>query len=230
MQKLSVRRIGNYHLEGNLSIMDKKGIISRREACYFLGIREDATEEQIKKAYRYKAKLYHPDANPNRDTREYYIRAQEAYEYLLHNPYTASQQTMSYQNAAINVPLYYTNVQPHRPAKIFSSSDKTRAQYQQQKTKEKEHKKIQKWEADYRSGKRRQKQEQMYGEAYAQQRMGSAKSKEEEVLEKIRAIWLAETIKRQIAQDEEHREARQRRKLYQAFMQQNINGEEDKGL
>ena len=215
-------------MEGNLKIMDKKGIISRREACYFLGIREDATEEQIKKAYRYKAKLYHPDANPDKDTREYYIKAQEAYEYLLHNPYIAVPQTIQYQNTGVNMPFYYTNVQPQRPAKIFSSSDMTRAQYQKQKIKEKEHEKMQKWDADYRSGKRKQKQEQMYGKEYAQRMMGSVKSKEEEVLEKIRAIWLAETIKRQIAQDEEQREVRQRRKLYQAFMQQNINVQEDK--
>ena len=87
---------------------------------------------------------------------------------------------------------------------------------------------MQKWDADYRSGKRKQKQEQMYGKEYAQRMMGSVKSKEEEVLDKIRAIWLAETIKRQIAQDEEQREVRQRRKLYQAFMQQNINVQEDK--
>ena len=51
---------------------------------------------------------------------------------------------------------------------------------------------------------------------------GTSKSKEEEVLEKIRAIWLAETIKRQIELDKEHKEVLQRRKLYQAFMQQNM--------
>ena len=57
--------------------------MTRKEACYILGIKEDASDEQIKKAYRYKAKLYHPDVNPDSDTREYYIRIQSAYEYLL---------------------------------------------------------------------------------------------------------------------------------------------------
>ena len=53
------------------------------------------------------------------------------------------------------------------------------------------------------------------------------KSKEEEVLDKIRAIWLAETIKRQIALDQEKKEAEQKRKLYQAFMQQKLQEEQE---
>lgn len=57
---------------------------------------------------------------------------------------------------------------------------------------------------------------------------GTSKSTEEEILEKIRAIWLAETIKRQIALDQEHKEILQRRKLHQAFMQQQMQEEERK--
>ena len=53
------------------------------------------------------------------------------------------------------------------------------------------------------------------------------KSKEEEVLDKIRAIWLAETIKRQITLDQEKKEAEQKRKLYQAFMQQKLQEEQE---
>ena len=53
------------------------------------------------------------------------------------------------------------------------------------------------------------------------------KSKEEEVLDKIRAIWLAETIKRQIALDQEKKETEQKRKLYQAFMQQKLQEEQE---
>ena len=49
---------------------------------------------------------------------------------------------------------------------------------------------------------------------------------EEEALEKIRAIWLAETIRRQSAMDKEQKDAMQRKKLYQAFMQQKLNEEE----
>ena len=43
--------------------MGIKQIMSRQEAYYFLGIAESATEEEIKKAYRMRAKQYHPDSN-----------------------------------------------------------------------------------------------------------------------------------------------------------------------
>ena len=87
--------------------------MTRKEASYFLGIKEDADEEQIKKAYRYKAKLYHPDANPNIDTRDFYIKAQMAYEYLMNNPYTPTDnQNTTTVNSAYNSPFYYTMPQP----------------------------------------------------------------------------------------------------------------------
>ncbi len=37
--------------------MDKYGNMTRKEACYYLRIGENASEEQVKRAYRYKAKL-----------------------------------------------------------------------------------------------------------------------------------------------------------------------------
>lgn len=202
--------------------------MTRKEASYFLGIHEDATEEQIKRAYRYKAKLYHPDANPNTDTRDYYIKAQKAYEYLINNPYNpAAQETGNGKtviNSAYSSPFYYANaytgMQPQqRPAKIFSTDSKAKVQYQKQKQKEKERKKVRQWENDNKAGRQHA--------PLAQQSPQKAKSYEEEILDKIRAIWIAETIKRQIDLDKQHSEALQRRKLYKAFMQQKIQ-EEDK--
>ncbi|MCM1183598.1 MAG: DnaJ domain-containing protein [Roseburia sp.] len=210
--------------------MDENGRMSRKEACFFLGIREDAAEEQIKRAYHYKAKLYHPDSNPDADTREYYLKIQKAYEYLMNNPYTAQEPSRSPNPQSVhgmNPAPFYPGSVPQRPAKIFATDDKIRAQYQRQKSKEKELKKVQKWESDYKSGKLYRQQAELYGEAYANRTVGPAKSDEEEILEKIRAIWLAETIRRQISYDKEHKEALQRRKLYQAFMQQKIQ-EDDK--
>ena len=180
--------------------------MTRKEASYFLGIKEDADEEQIKKAYRYKAKLYHPDANPNIDTRDFYIKAQMAYEYLMNNPYTPTDnQNTTTVNSAYNSPFYYTMPQPKRPAKIFSTDNKARAQYQQQKIKEKERKKVMQWENDTKAARQAAPLSSHHTE--------SAKSYEEEVLQKIRAIWIAETIKRQIDLDKQHKEALQRRKL-----------------
>lgn len=200
--------------------------MTRKEACYLLGIREDASDEQIKKAYRYKAKLYHPDANPDSNTMEYYIRIQRAYEYLM-NMRTSGVSTNMAGNSAygmVNQP--YQNPCNVRPAKIFASSAAARASYQRQKEKEKELEKMQKWDKEYKSNKKYQQQSQMYGKTYADRMSMPQKSKEEEALEKIRAIWLAETIRRQIAEDKEHKEALQRKKLYQAFMQQKLNEEE----
>ncbi len=194
--------------------------MTRKEASYFLGIKEDADEEQIKKAYRYKAKLYHPDANPNIDTRDFYIKAQMAYEYLMNNPYTPTDnQNTTTVNSAYNSPFYYTMPQPKRPAKIFSTDNKARAQYQQQKIKEKERKKVMQWENDTKAARQAAPLSSHHTE--------SAKSYEEEVLQKIRAIWIAETIKRQIDLDKQHKEALQRRKLYKAFMQQKIQEEDN---
>ncbi len=98
--------------------------MTRKEACYFLGIRENASDEQIKRAYRYKAKLYHPDANPSGDTKEYYIRLQKAYEYLLNNPYVPTGGgvapntvgAMQNQQTAPNGMYFYQMPQQQRPA------------------------------------------------------------------------------------------------------------------
>lgn len=237
--------------------------MTRREACYYLGIREDAAEEQIKRAYRYKAKLYHPDANPNRNTQEYYIKVHEAYEYLMSNSNdsipssgtanTAAGQAMNQNNpfrgatasgvygnpfstnftganSANATNVNYSNANCFgaetagvRPAKVYASTAAAKANYKKQKEKEKEREKIQKWDEEYKSNKRRQQQTQLYGKEYTDKMTGTSRSKEDEILEKIRAIWIAETIKRQIELDKEHREVLQRRKLYQAFMQQQMD-------
>lgn len=47
-----------------------------------LGIQKNASLEDIKKAYRTKAKLLHPDRNKNPDSHEQFILLNEAYEYL----------------------------------------------------------------------------------------------------------------------------------------------------
>ena len=186
--------------------------MTRKEACYFLGIKENASDEQIKKAYRYKAKLYHPDANLSNNTNEHYIKLQKAYEYLLANPYVPPQPA---PNAGY---FYQTPPQPTRPAKIFATSDAARSSYKKQKEMASEHEKIEKWDKDYRSSKRRQQQMQKFDMP--------KKSMEEEIIDKIKAIWIAENIRRQIEKDKEQKEMLQRRKLYKAFMQQKMQDED----
>lgn len=48
-----------------------------------LGVKKDATLEDIKKAYREKAKQFHPDANPSIQAKEQFRQIHEAYIYLL---------------------------------------------------------------------------------------------------------------------------------------------------
>lgn len=180
--------------------------MTRKEACYFLGIGENASDEQIKRAYRYKAKLYHPDANPSGDTKEYYIKLQKAYEYLMNNPYVPNSTGGAY--------YYQTPPPPPRPVKIFATSAATRSSYKKQKEMASEHEKIEKWDKDYKNSKRRQQQMKQYDLP--------KKSREEEIIDKIKTIWIAENIKRQIEQDREQKEMLQRRKLYKAFMQQKM--------
>lgn len=211
--------------------MDKHENMTRKEACYFLGIRENASDEQIKRAYRYKAKLYHPDANPAGDTKEYYIKVQKAYEYLMNHPYISNSMgnaavrtsgVMQNRQPVTNGAYFYQSSPPQRPAKIFATSSAVRDSYKKQKEMASEREKIEKWDKDYKESKRRKQQMELYGKEYADRMTPPVKSKEEEILDKIRTIWIAENIKRQIIQDREQKEMLQRRKLYQAFMQQKL--------
>jgi hypothetical protein len=48
-----------------------------------LGLPADSSVDEIKKAYRKKARLYHPDVNHSPDAKDIFIRVTEAYEFLL---------------------------------------------------------------------------------------------------------------------------------------------------
>ena len=45
----------------------------------------NSSVEEIKKAYRKKARLYHPDINPSPDAKDLFINLTEAYEFLISN-------------------------------------------------------------------------------------------------------------------------------------------------
>jgi hypothetical protein len=56
-------------------------------ADYFrvLDLRRDCSADDIKKAYRKKAREYHPDINQSADAKDMFILATEAYEFLISN-------------------------------------------------------------------------------------------------------------------------------------------------
>lgn len=50
-----------------------------------LGLPLNSSLEEIKKAYRKKARLYHPDINQSPDAKDKFIKATEAYDFLMAN-------------------------------------------------------------------------------------------------------------------------------------------------
>jgi molecular chaperone DnaJ len=56
--------------------------MARRNYYEILGVTSDATQKQIKKAYRKLARKYHPDVNKTEDAPERFKEINEAYEVL----------------------------------------------------------------------------------------------------------------------------------------------------
>jgi hypothetical protein len=50
-----------------------------------LGLPVNSSVDEIKQAYRKKARLYHPDINPSPDAKDLFINITEAYEFLISN-------------------------------------------------------------------------------------------------------------------------------------------------
>lgn len=64
-----------------------------------LGLPANSTIEEIKKAYRKKARLYHPDINPAPDAKDHFISITEAYEFLIANHEKIKFDDQAYQQA-----------------------------------------------------------------------------------------------------------------------------------
>jgi hypothetical protein len=64
-----------------------------------LGLPPESSIDEIKKAYRRKARLFHPDINPAPDAKDHFISITEAYEFLIANHEKVKSDDQSYQQA-----------------------------------------------------------------------------------------------------------------------------------
>ncbi|ORX35044.1 hypothetical protein BD324DRAFT_633722 [Kockovaella imperatae] len=65
-----------------LSLIFLSGCLAAQSYYQVLGLRKDASEADIKKAYRKLSKKYHPDINPDESAHEKFIEVSKAYEIL----------------------------------------------------------------------------------------------------------------------------------------------------
>ncbi|MCS7075788.1 MAG: molecular chaperone DnaJ [Bacteroidia bacterium] len=90
---------------------------NKRDYYEVLGVSKNATEEEIKKAYRKKAIQYHPDNNPGDKTaEEKFKEASEAYEVLSNKEKRAMYDRYGHQGVSGNT----TNFHDFDPSDIFS--------------------------------------------------------------------------------------------------------------
>ncbi|OFY63664.1 MAG: hypothetical protein A2V64_12275 [Bacteroidetes bacterium RBG_13_43_22] len=71
-----------------------------------LGLPFSSSVNDIKKAYRQKARLYHPDINPSPEARDKFILATEAYEFLIANHERITANDEAYRQAMDNWKKY----------------------------------------------------------------------------------------------------------------------------
>jgi hypothetical protein len=82
-----------------------------------LGLPANSSIEEIKKAYRKKARLYHPDINHQPDAKDRFIRITEAYDFLIAN----------HENRELNDEEYFRIVEEWR--KYRQDRSRQRAHY-----------------------------------------------------------------------------------------------------
>jgi len=116
-------------------------IFTASEYYKILDLPADSSVEEIKKAYRKKARLYHPDINHDSNAKDFFICVTEAYEFLLTNhkkikydeeafnqameDWRKYRQTRSRRRAAVYARTSYTsfkNSKLYRSTRIFDGA------------------------------------------------------------------------------------------------------------
>ncbi len=92
-----------------------------------LGINQDASTQDIKKAYRSLAKIYHPDINSSSEAQQMILLVREAYDVLI-DPYQRNLYDLS-----LEMHVSFEQVQQEQEV---SAAEKKRREYKQRKAKE----------------------------------------------------------------------------------------------
>src|SRR4030042_6943366 len=86
-----------------------------------LGIPLNSSVNDIKKAYRQKARQYHPDINPAPEARDKFILVTEAYEFLIANHDRISADNEAYWQAMDNW-RKYRQVRSKQRARVYAQA------------------------------------------------------------------------------------------------------------
>jgi DnaJ domain len=84
-----------------------------------LGLPVNSSIDEIKKAYRKKARLYHPDINPSPDAKDKFICLTEAYDFLISNHNKIKTDEQAYQEAMEDWRKYRQD-RSHKRATVYA--------------------------------------------------------------------------------------------------------------
>jgi len=89
-----------------------------------LGLPVNSSVDDIKKAYRKKARLYHPDINPSPEAKDLFIGVTEAYDFLISNHDKLNTDDEDYKQAMEDWRKYRQD-RSHRRAKAYARTSYT---------------------------------------------------------------------------------------------------------
>ncbi len=159
-------------------------IRNRKEALAILDLDENAGEDAIKTAYREMVRRYHPDENPETDTRPFYDNVQKAYAFLQTHPAPPPMKVYGNQT------MLETEAERRRERMLQTERERRKAIREKQKEKEKVAKKSRRLAYE--------REEEEY------ERQAAEREKEySEAMRQIKALRATRVLEAMIAQDGE---------------------------
>lgn len=159
---------------------------SRYEALAILDLAEPADFEAVKVAYREMVKRYHPDENPNENTRAQYDSVQEAYAFLEAHP--LPEQKATYQSHPYTTTRVYGSAGGMRYAESAASRQQER---ERMVSRERKKKRAEQEKRREKAAKAARKAAYEQDEARHKQEMEAREKEFEDAMKKINAIRAA---------------------------------------